>query len=277
MMRQFSKSKLIYATALLATAISSNASADGFPERYAEPPAPAFTWTGFYFGLNAGAAWPDTHSVRFSGTDTGAGGLGSEIADGTTPTQPPLDWKNSFTGGAQAGYNLQVSSIVLGLEADLQWLHGRAEFSTDSTNPLRPTITTSAIREMNMLVTVRGRLGVALWERSLLYATGGLAIGDATLQIASTCPGCAPPRDVTSASAGTPIGWVIGGGYEAALTQRVSLKAEYLHYDLGQNHTTITYDYPGNTSSMTGKVRDEGNIVRVGINFKLGQPVDTIK
>jgi outer membrane immunogenic protein len=122
---------------------------------------------------------------------------------------------------------------------------------------------------------VRGRLGVALWERSLLFATGGLAIGDATLQISSTCPGCTPARDMTSASAGTPIGWVIGGGYEAALTQRLSLKAEYLHYDLGQNHTTITYDYPGNTSSMTGKVRDDGNIVRIGVNFKLAPPTET--
>jgi outer membrane immunogenic protein len=101
--------------------------------------------------------------------------------------------------------------------------------------------------------------------------------GDATLQIASTCPGCAPPRDVTSASAGTPIGWVIGAGYEAALSQRISLKAEFLHYDLGFNHTRIIYDYPPDTSSMTGKARDDGNIVRIGINVKLGQPVETIK
>ncbi len=272
---QLNKSKVLGVVALLATPLASAAHADGMPERYLEPRT--FSWTGFYFGLNGGAVWPDARSIRFTGTDTGTGGLGSEIADGTTPSQAPLDWKRSFTGGAQGGYNVQLSSIVVGLEADLQWLHGRAEFSVDSTNPLRPTITTSAVREMNMLVTVRGRAGVALWERSLLYATGGLAIGDTTLQIASTCPGCAPPRDVTSASAGTPIGWVIGAGYEAALSQRISLKAEFLHYDLGLNHTRIIYDYPPDTSSMTGKARDDGNIVRFGINVKLGQPVETIK
>jgi hypothetical protein len=49
------------------------------------------------------------------------------------------------------------------------------------------------------------------------------------------------------------------------------LKAEYLRYDLGENRTTVTYDYPGNTSAMTGKVRDDGNIVRVGVNFRLDQ------
>jgi hypothetical protein len=42
---------------------------------------------------------------------------------------------------------------------------------------------------------------------------------------------------------------------------------------IGKRHErrrcSVTYDYPGNTSSMTGKVRDEGNIVRVGVNFRL--------
>jgi outer membrane immunogenic protein len=156
MKRQLNTSKLLCATALLATALSSAASADGFPERYAEPTSRAFSWTGFYFGLNGGVAWPDTHSIRSSGTDTGTGGFGSEIADGTTPAQAKLDWGKRFTGGAQAGYNLQFGSIVLGLEADLQSINGRADFSAHSINPLRPTITTLATREMNMLVTVRG-------------------------------------------------------------------------------------------------------------------------
>ena len=70
---------------------------------------------------------------------------------------------------------------------------------------------------------------------------------------------------------------MIGAGYEAALSQRISLKAEFLHYDLGLNHTRIIYDYSPDTSSMTGKARDDGNIVRIGINVKLGQPVETIK
>jgi len=49
------------------------------------------------------------------------------------------------------------------------------------------------------------------------------------------------------------------------------LKAEYLRYDLGENRTTVTYAYPGNTSSMTGKVHDDGKNVRVGVNFGLDQ------
>jgi opacity protein-like surface antigen len=116
---------------------------------------------------------------------------------------------------------------------------------------------------------------MTFWERSLLYVTGGLATGDTTLRISSSFdPSCLPGctlRNVTSSSATTPVGWAFGAGYEVALTRWLMLKAEYLRYDLGENRTTVTYNYPGNTSSLTGKVHDDGNIVRVGVNFRLDQ------
>jgi outer membrane immunogenic protein len=172
---------------------------------------------------------------------------------------------------------VQLGSVVIGVEADLQWLNAYDNFVVVSTNPLRPAITTSADREMSMLATLRARFGMTLGERSLLYVTGGLATGDATLRISSSfdpscLPGCSPLRNVTSSSAKTPVGWAFGAGYEVALTRWLIIKAEYLHYDLGSNSTTVTYDYPGNTSSMTGKVHDEGNVVRVGVNFRLDHP-----
>jgi outer membrane immunogenic protein len=271
------------ALGVLAIILASRAYADGLPAPYREPPVGCcFTWSGFYYGVNAGAAFNDSRDIHFSGTDTGTGGFGSEIADGTTPSRAKLDWGTSFSGGAQAGYNWQMHNFVMGLETDLQWLNGYANFSAVSTNPLRPTITTTANREMNMLATIRARLGVTLWERSVLYVTGGLGIGDTTVRISSSCPNCpdgsgSAPRDVTSQSAGTATGLVWGAGYEAALGPRVSVKAEYLHFDLGHNQTTVTYDYPPNTSSMTGNVHDEGNIVRVGVNFRLDRPVETVK
>jgi outer membrane immunogenic protein len=273
-----SKLPTLFASGLLATLLAPSAHADGTPGAYSGPPtACCFTWSGFYYGVNAGAAWSNTHDVSFSGMDTGTGGLGSEIADGTTPGHAKLDWGTSFTGGAQAGYNWQLSKLVMGLEADLQWLNGYANFTAVSTNPLRPTVTTNAYREMNMLATVRGRMGVTVTERSFLFVTGGLGVGDANLRISSSCQGCTPLRDITSASAGTPTGLVWGGGYEAALGDRVSIKAEYLHFDLGDNRSTVEYAYPGNTSSMTGKVRDEGSLVRVGVNFRLDRRAEALK
>ena len=278
--RKFTAMKLLLSTlkksllisALLAPVIADHSYADGMPGGYSGPPAACcFTWTGFYFGVNGGGAWTDSHTIRFTGTDTGTGGLGSEIADGTTPSQAPLDWSKSFTGGAQIGYNVQLGKAVVGVEADVQWLNAYANFVVVSTNPLRSTITTSADREMSMLATLRARFGMTLWEKSLLYVTGGVATGDTTLRISSSCPACNPLRDVTSSSATTPVGWTFGAGYEVALKRWLMVKAEYLHYDLGNNSTTVTYDYPPNTSTMTGKGHDEGNIVRVGVNFRLDQ------
>jgi outer membrane immunogenic protein len=262
------KSPLL-APALLAMILASQARADGVPQPYgATAAACCFTWTGFYYGVYAGAAWNDSSDIRFTGTDTGSLGLGSEIANGTIPSRAKLDWGTSFTGGVQAGYNWQLSKLVLGVEADLQWLNGYANFSTVSTNP----VTASAYREMNMLATLRARMGVAVWERSLLYVTGGLAVGDANVRISSSCQSCTN-TNVTSAAAGAPTGWALGAGYEAALSERVSLKAEYLHFDLGENQTTVVLD----ASSMTGKVRDEGNLVRIGVNLRFGQTPQSYK
>ena len=152
-------------SALLVPAIADHSYADGMTGGYSGSPAACcFTWTGFYFGVNGGGAWTDSHTIRFTGTDTGTGGFGSEIADGTTPGQARLDWSPSFTGGAQLGYNVQFGSAVAGVEADVQWLNAYANVVAVSSNPLRPTITTSADREMNMLATLRARFGMTPWE-----------------------------------------------------------------------------------------------------------------
>src|SRR5262249_5913961 len=156
--------KSLLISALLAPVIADPSYADGMPGGYSGPPAACcFTWTGFYFGVNGGGAWTDSPTIRLAGTATGTGGLGSEIADGTTPSQAPLDWSKSFTGGAQIGYNVQLGKAVVGVEADVQWLNAYANFVVVSTNPLRPTITTSANREMTMLATLPPRFAMTLW------------------------------------------------------------------------------------------------------------------
>jgi outer membrane immunogenic protein len=63
----------------------------------APAPAPLFTWTGFYGGINVGYGF---------GQFTGAGAA--------------LDNADGFLGGLQAGYNYQINNIVVGLEGDWQ-------------------------------------------------------------------------------------------------------------------------------------------------------------
>jgi len=100
-----------------------HAYADGMPGGYGGPARPAVSPGQVSISVNGGGAWTDSHSIGFTGTDTGTGGFGLEIADGTTPSQAPLNWARSFTGGAQAGYNIQLGSAVVGSETDVQWLN----------------------------------------------------------------------------------------------------------------------------------------------------------
>jgi len=83
-----------------------------------------------------------------------------------------------FTGGVQAGYNLQSGSTVFGLETDFN------AFDLDkSRSAALPSVTgTGSIFhpettvDTHWLLTFRGRLGWTVTPTVLLYATGGLAV-----------------------------------------------------------------------------------------------------
>jgi outer membrane immunogenic protein len=140
--------KTLIAIALAATAapaLAADLPRRGAPQQSFVAP-PAFTWTGFYLGLNAGAGWGSfTRDAR--GTDANTG----------------------FVGGITAGYNHQFSNIVVGIEGDYNYsgLEG-GSFGTKA--------------GLTSFGTVRGRLGVA-FDRALVYGTGGYGFGFGTLNV----------------------------------------------------------------------------------------------
>ncbi|MCX4196129.1 M3 family oligoendopeptidase [Methylobacterium organophilum] len=105
------------------TALTAAASAADLPRRAAPPPVftpvPVFTWTGAYFGINAGYAFDassrtnNTFAVPFP-----------YAAPGTVASFRDRS-QDGFSGGAQIGYNWQItpgSGVVIGFEADAQYL-----------------------------------------------------------------------------------------------------------------------------------------------------------
>src|SRR5712664_4164027 len=71
----------------------------------APPPAPLFSWTGFYAGVHAGAGWGLKEATFTS-------------AQGRSENQYSI---SGFLGGAQVGVNYQLGSWLMGAEAQFSW------------------------------------------------------------------------------------------------------------------------------------------------------------
>jgi outer membrane immunogenic protein len=247
------------------------------------PPPHIYNWTGFYVGINAGGHFGSGSTTQFTGTDTDVvfgGGLGAALADGEIPSSG-ASGASGFIGGGGFGYNYQINSFVLGLEADFDGATGSQSSSAllSITIPpafiVPPTLTQSEQR-LEWLGTLRGRIGWTPIDRLLIYGTGGLAFGQSNASF-SVVNGEAFPPLFASASSSRSVGWTVGGGLEYALPDNWSnwsVKVEYLYYDLGTSTGTVSYQNPDpltlapEFSTLSAQTRHNGNIVRAGLNYK---------
>jgi outer membrane immunogenic protein len=226
------------------------------------------SWTGFYIGGNVGGAWAD---ADLRGKDEQIPGFAIDNAAVSAAASRDLD-ADGFIGGGQVGFNGQSGAWVWGLEADFQGLDLDASNRKTYLFPSTPTtfFTINQSVEMNWLVTVRPRLGYT-FGRSLIYATGGLAVGDVEFAANNLF---IPPNVERARISETNVGWTIGGGWEQAFGDRLSFKIEYLFVDLGDTGTKsgvfIPPSPPGFTNTFTHSVDVTENIVRAGVNYRFG-------
>jgi outer membrane immunogenic protein len=293
--------RILCGIAILAIGVCGHAYAADMPVK--APPAPpplAFSWTGFYAGLNAGYGWGETRQTYtgdVAGTPQGAGNIVLNLLQNITTfpassANNPLslrDRSSGFAGGGQLGFNKQFDpKWVAGIETDLQFadLKGSSFFA-----PQPPGGVTFSLTENDRLKwfgTTRGRLGYLPTERLMLFGTAGVAYGRTsdTTAIANTsaigflvgggpttifCPASAVC--LANAESHTEVGWTAGGGIEYAVTNAVSLKVEYLHVDLGSQTFRLVAQQPQVAPStgngfVTAKYENDYNIVRVGVNAK---------
>jgi outer membrane immunogenic protein len=273
--------KLLLASAATAL-LTGAASAADLPRRAAPPPVftpvPVFTWTGAYFGINAGYAF-----------DASSRNTGSAFAvpfpyaaPGTVATFRNRS-QDGFSGGGQIGYNWQLtpgSGVVFGVEADAQYLDfGRNRNSAFISGALAPGYYVTDPRGLSSLDffgTVRGRLGYA-FDRTLVYGTGGFAYGSGS---ADRSFGGFRGNDSFR------TGWAVGGGIEYALptdsflnffrSSAVTLKVEGLYVNLDRNTRNqgafvinAANNFPVVYSGI-GRRADEFAVVRAGLNYKFG-------
>ena len=236
--------RLLTAGAALALMSWQAASAADLPMRYPLPPAPGavpapyyiplFNWTGFYVGGNLGYGWGKGDG------DIGISGLGSGPLEGDG---------NGFLGGAQAGYNWQFGSWLLGAEIDFQGSSAKADI-TGSAGPA----TITAESKNPWFGTFRGRIGYAN-DRLLSYVTGGLVYGESELSGRVSAPGAGAFE-----SSETFMSWTLGLGAEYAIWDSWSTKLEYLYIGT-PNESPV----PPGTTGVGGDVTS--HIVRAGLNY----------
>jgi outer membrane immunogenic protein len=231
----------LFLAATAVAAVAGSALAADLPSREAPPvyvpPPPIFTWTGLYVGAQIGYAWG-----KDSLTVTDPNGI-QVISGSYTP--------GGVIGGALVGYNLQLNSLVAGVEGDVEGTgysqsasFGGATFST----------------RIPVQGSVRVRLGLAL-DRALLYVTGGAAFAgfDNTYLTGLGYDSVSKTR----------TGWTVGGGIEYALNTNWTIRAEYRYADYGSFNDYLTNSAPFGTFA---RHRETQHAVRGAISYKFGAP-----
>mgnify|MGYP000303695003 CR=1 FL=1 len=214
------------------------------------PPEPVWSWAGPYAGLHVGALDGDIDD----NFDTFFEGKQPEPVvevDSASINADSMD-PNGIMGGIQAGYNFQFDSIVLGVEGDVSL--------GDVDDTIYPFLFSPAGRiesQIDWMATIRARLGWAM-DRTLFYVTGGMAFTDLELKVED---GFTNFKDKDSQSM---FGWTIGGGVEHAVTDHISLKAEYLYADFGKED--FKFSSP-RSPDIRGKVDLDTHTFRVGVNY----------
>jgi outer membrane immunogenic protein len=146
--------------------------------------APAFSWTGFYVGLNTGYGWGNTDWTRPAGSFQAA----------------PKGWM----AGGTIGYNYQWSAFVLGIEGDIDYMQLKG--TVDS------AICTGCTFKDTWLGTLRARGGYS-FDRWLPYLTGGAAYGNAYV----SGPGGSATGTKQGWTAGAGVEYAFSGPWTAKL------------------------------------------------------------
>ena len=178
--------------ALTMILLSAPASAKGLRGTFAFG-APPVSWGGVYVGLHGSGGWGSLDDVGGS-----------------------IDLRGGIFG-VHGGYQKQSGSVVYGLEADFDgsWL---SESETIGA--------VTAELSLNWLASLRARLGYAVSESILLFATAGVAFGEIEASLA--IPG------FTIGASETMTGYVVGGGAEMRFSPKFTSRIEALYYGFSE-------------------------------------------
>jgi outer membrane immunogenic protein len=279
--------KRILLASVAALGLAGTASAADLAVR-APVPVPLFTWTGCYLGINGGWIggnddYATSRRILYPFGDP----TGATPGDNAILAHSYGSDQSGGTLGGQFGCQYQWGWLVLGGEWDANWSTLKEDnyFNYPAlTNPATGFVWNPhnelTHKQLDWFTTARVRIGAAWWDRVLIYATGGLAMGALDSYTQVDFP-TGLPINYFGAYRNQKIGWTAGGGFEWAFAANWTAKAEFLYIDLG------SFDYISpRTTFGTGAAPIDGRtwhtsidakeyVARVGINylFHLGPAV----
>ncbi len=241
------KTILAFGTAALFGAAGLANAADLPVKARSMAPAPAWSWTGFYVGVNAG----------FGGDETRYPFTAAAVAGDARLTS------SGGLAGGQVGYNWQwVPGWVVGVEGDIDWANIESKVSVAANAP-GVAVALSAGTEVNWFATVRGRVGYTGWfdNRMMVYGTGGVAFGNTTTRLNAAGLGAA----FAFSHDNDKSGWTAGAGVEFAFAPNLTWKTEYLYVDLGRDNV-----FTGAVAGVPFSIAEDTrfHLVRAGLNYK---------
>jgi outer membrane immunogenic protein len=233
-------------------------------------PLVTYAWTGAYGGANVGYAFGNDPVSQLEPVTVAGGPPFTNSTTANTTLAP-----NGLVGGVQIGYNWQGGPHwLVGVEADFQ---GSSQTDTACAPLVCNNQTTAGATSTNFVTvqqtldyfgTLRGRVG-AVNNNILYYATGGAAFGHVVENVNVNSSLSAPPIFASGSSAADLIGFVIGGGIEAALWGGWTGKVEYLYMDLGSISNTLNIGNAATPASLITNSSVRDHIVRIGANYHL--------
>lgn len=210
--------------------------------------APAYSWAGFYVGVNAGGGWANN---KFD-----ADPADSSFANDQSFLFNSINGKGSGgVFGGHAGYNWQFGNVVTGIEGD--WDASNLRYSDGD----RDDTGTSFKHTTDELASLRARIGYLLTPSLLAYGTAGGGWGHSTIP--------ARPEFVAGFTDfnAWQSGWVAGAGLEYRLFEHVLVRGEYLHYGFGSKSTGDHTDI-GTETSLPSTLHESVDVVRGGVSYK---------
>lgn len=209
------------------------------PAEVAPVVVPVSTWTGFYAGLHAGYGWGDRHF------DYDNDSFMSFIFE-----EPGFNYNpDGLVAGGQIGFNWQIGNFVLGAEADASWSGMDDDLFIDSYFGDELDVDV----EVTWLASIRGKAGFA-FDRFMVYGTGGVAWAGVDTDVRW--------NGSTDSDSATHTGWVAGLGVEGKLTDMISARLEYLHYEFDDEN----FNYTNVSSGSFGQADLDVDVVRAGVN-----------